>query len=619
MANYGKTEYTEARFVSGFLAGEDLLANAPDNTNLDKHPYHLSIAHFHSKLLYLSLNIHAMPKRTPLSLSDFRQVIDRGAYYVDKTALIRGVVEGAGVQLHCRPRRFGKTLNLSLLRYFFDCRGDHRYLFDGLVVAQDEEMMTLHQGKYPVITLSFKDVKARSYTSAMQAMTTLLYNEWARHTCLENTPEYDSHLAEMASVVKTGEVKAFIFRDAIMKLAYLLHAHHGAPVLLLIDEYDTPLVEAWLKGYYDDMIEFMRPLLGGVFKDNDEVLFKGVLTGILRVAKESLFSGLNNFISEAGLDMSDFSDKFGFTESEVATLLAHRGYNGREMEEVRAWYDGYRYGGIPVYNPWSILNYAFAKEPTLRPYWVNTGGHDLLKRLFFNQQSGIKDKLEALLRGDTIDVYVDEFLTFRGLETTPDAVISLMYFAGYLRVVGEYRRGYRIIRQLSIPNREVKLAYEDTLVAWFNEDLGRTFNDDLLDALIAGDVLTFGEGLARFVLRVASFYDTADNRAEHFYHAFLLGLLARLDTSYHIRSNRESGQGRYDICLIPKDATGKGIVMEIKAVRPHRGENINDRLAEARTQILVNQYDTELVAQGVTDILRLAVAVEGKEVLVEQV
>jgi len=242
-----------------------------------------------------------MPKLTPLGSSDFKGVIEQNMYYVDKTAMVRAVVEGAKVQLYCRPRRFGKTLNLSTLRYFFDCRGEHRHLFDGLAVAQDEEMMTLHQGKYPVITLSFKDVKARSYTSAMQAMTTLLYNEWARHTCLENSPGYDEHLTEMAVVVRTGEVKAFLFRDAIMRLAHLLHAHHDAPVLLLIDEYDTPLVEAWLKGYYDDMIEFMRPLLGGVFKDNDEVLFKGVLTGILRVAKESLFSGLNNFISEAGL------------------------------------------------------------------------------------------------------------------------------------------------------------------------------------------------------------------------------------------------------------------------------------------------------------------------------
>jgi hypothetical protein len=226
--------------------------------------------------------------------------------------------------------------------------------------------------------------------------------------------------------------------------------------------------------------------------------------------------------------------------------------------------------------------------------------------------------LEELLRGGVIDVYVDEFLTFRGLETTPDAVVSLMYFAGYLRVVGDFRRGDRIIRQLSIPNREVKLAYEDTLMAWFNEDLGRSFNDKLLDALTAGDVLTFGEDLAKFVLKVTSFYDTADNRAEHFYHAFLLGLLARLDSAYIIRSNGESGYGRYDICLIPKDASRKGIVMEIKAVRPHRGETLAGRLAEAREQLVAKKYDTELLAHGVADILRLAIAVEGKAVVVEQ-
>ncbi|MEZ4984410.1 MAG: AAA family ATPase [Saprospiraceae bacterium] len=560
-----------------------------------------------------------MPKRTPLGSSDFKGVIEQNMYYVDKTALVRAVVDGAKVQLYCRPRRFGKTLNLSMLRYFFDCGGEYGHLFNGMAVSQDEEMMTLYQGKHPVISLSFKDVKAGNYSAALGSMAKLLYREWQRHPYLSGNTTYDERMTDMNENIRSGNIRLGLFEDAILDLTNLLFTHHNAPVLLLIDEYDTPLVEAWLKGYYDEMIEFMRPLLGGAFKDNDEVLFKGVLTGILRVAKESLFSGLNNFISEAGLEASPFCDKFGFTEAEVKDLLAHRDLNGLQMDEVRDWYDGYRYGNKPVYNPWSILNYAFALEPALKPYWVNTGGHDLLKRLFFDQQAGIKDKLEKLLRGEAIDIYVDEFLTFRGLETTPDAVVSLMYFAGYLRVVGEYRQGDRIIRQLSIPNREVKLAYEDTLMAWFNEDLGRSFNDALLDALLAGDAVTFGERLATFVLQVASFYDTADNRTEHFYHAFLLGLLARLDTRYHIRSNRESGYGRYDICLIPKEPFNKGIVMEIKAVRPHRGESVQSQLAAAREQLLSQQYDTELAAQGVTDILRLAIAVDGKDVVVEEI
>ncbi len=219
---------------------------------------------------------------------------------------------------------------------------------------------------------------------------------------------------------------------AISELAYVLHTHYGTPVVVLIDGYDTPLVEAWLKGYYEDMADFMRPLLSSVFKDNDEVLFKGVLTGILRAAKESMFSGLNNFVSDAGLRPGPFADKFGFTEPEVETMLAHYGLDGPEIDEIKAWYDGYRYGGIPIYNPWSILNYVAEGGQSPSPYWVNTGSLDLLKRLFFDQQAGIKDKMEELLRGDAIEAYVDEFLTFRSLKTNPETVLSLMYFARYL-------------------------------------------------------------------------------------------------------------------------------------------------------------------------------------------
>jgi hypothetical protein len=559
-----------------------------------------------------------MPKRSPLGSSDFKEIIEENMYYVDKTTVMRAVWEGAKVQLHCRPRRFGKTLNLSTLRYFFDCQGDYRHLFEGLAVTQDEEMMQ-HQGKYPIITLSFKDVKASSYASALGGMAKLLYREWQRHPQLTGNPIYDEMMADMNANIRSADIRPALFEDAILELTKLLHAHHGAKVVLLIDEYDSPLIAAWLRGYYEEMVDFMRTLLGGALKDNDDVLFKGVLTGILRVAKESLFSGLNNFVSSAGLEADDFCDKFGFTEQEVMALLAHRRLNGREMDDVRDWYDGYRYGRIPIYNPWSILNYAFAKEPALKPYWVNTGGHDLLKRLFFGKEADVKEQLSTFMRGESLYAQVDEFLTFRGLETNPNAILSLMYFAGYLRAGGQRTERDRIHRELSIPNKEVKLAYEDTLLAWFNEDLSRSFNDALLHALTTGDVLTFGEGLSRFVLQVGSFYDTAEDRTEHFYHAFLLGLLARLDAQYVIRSNGESGFGRYDICLIPKDKSRKGIVMEIKAVRPQRGETLPGRLAEAHTQLLAKQYDTELLAHGVTDILRLAIAVEGKKVIVEEV
>jgi len=558
-----------------------------------------------------------MPKRTPLGSSDFKKIIETGRYYVDKTPMVRAIVEGAEIQLHCRPRRFGKTLNLSTLRYFFDCQGEYRHLFNGLAITADEEMMNLHQGKYPVIELSFKDVKAGNYTSALGSMAKLLYREWQQHPQLSGNPIYDETMADMNENIRSGNIRSGLFEDAILDLSKLLHHHYGAPVVLLIDEYDSPLITAWLQEYYEEMVQFMRTLLGGALKDN-ESLFKGVLTGILRVAKESLFSGLNNFISNAGLKPDPFCDKFGFTEPEVKTMLAHYGLNGREMEEITAWYDGYRYGGIPIYNPWSILNYVADGGQSPSPYWVNTGGHDLLKRLFFGREADVKEQLATLMRGESLYAEVDEFLTFRGLETNPNAILSLMYFAGYLRIGEKETVDLITTYELSIPNREVLLAYRSTLMAWFNEDLGRSFNDKLLDALTTGDVLTFGEDLAKFVLSVTSFYDTADNRAEHFYHAFLLGLLARLDSAYIIRSNGESGYGRYDICLIPRDVARKGIVMEIKAVRPHRGETLAARLAEAREQLVAKKYDTELLAHGVADILRLAIAVEGKEVVVEQ-
>jgi hypothetical protein len=560
-----------------------------------------------------------MRKLSPIGQSDFKKLRESHRYYVDKTAMIRSVWQGGEVQLHCRPRRFGKTLNLSMLRYFFDCEGGYRHLFEGLAVAQDGEMMARHQGKYPVIYLSFKDEKGGDYPSAVRSMAQLLYEEWLRHERLKGIPNYDKRLALMEASIETGEIREDLFRDAIKKLSDLLCQHFDAPVVILIDEYDSPLMHAWLKGYYEEMIEFLRPLLGGALKDNT-CLFKGVLTGILRVANESAFSGLNNLISSAGLEPDGFCDKFGFTQAEVATLLEDYGLNGQDMEVVRDWYDGYRYGGVPIYNPWSILCYvdeAGSAKPS--PYWADIGGHDLLKRLFFGREADIKPSLEKLMRGERFYAHIDEFLTFRGLETNPNAVLSLLYFAGYVRAGERQTIEYLPHHELSVPNREVWLAYRETLLAWFREDLGSTFNDPLLEALTAGDVLSFGEILGDFVLRVFSYYDTGKKQAEHFYHAFLLGLIARLDSRYRIRSNGESGLGRYDICLIPKETAKKGIVMEIKAPGLGRNETIEDCLAAARQQLLAKKYDTELAAADVAAVLRLAIAVDGKEVAVEEV
>lgn len=299
-------------------------------------------------------------------------------------------------------------------------------------------------------------------------------------------------------------------------------------------------------------------------------------------------------------------------------MLRYYDLNGREMEEIRAWYDGYRFGGTVIYNPWSIVSYVDSEDRALRPYWVNTSGNELLKRLFFAKTVDIRPYLEALIGGQKITVELSEHLLFKELENTDTAVLNLLFFAGYLRAENPQPVGDGFQYDLSIPNREVRKAYVDSVSSWLRNDLREDIKEPMLEALLGGDVRTFGEHLSDFVLRVFSFYDADKTKPENFYHAFLLGLLVRLDARYRIRSNVESGFGRYDICLIPRNTAQKGIILELKSPNLRRDETLEQALAEAEQQIFRQKYDTELASLGVTDILRIAIAVSGKEVLVRE-
>lgn len=372
-----------------------------------------------------------MKKDTPIGYSDFRQIIEENRYYVDKTALISAVIKGGLINLLCRPRRFGKSLNLSMLRYFFDNSPSFAGLFEGLMVQQDAEIMQ-HQGKYPVIMLSFKDVRSLQFTDAFHDLCYALYQEWKRHDCLVGTPEYDKILGNMEASLDTESPRSALFVPSIRQLCDLLSKHFAAPVVVLIDEYDTPLQDAWLHGYYDEMASFLRKLLGASLKDNPN-LKRGVLTGILRVSKESMFSDLNNLVASSGVELDEFSDLFGFTAAEVASMLRQNDLHGREMEDILAWYDGYRFGGMAIYNPWSIINYVFSMHQLLPPYWVNTSGNALLKRLFFGKKADIRPYLESLMRGEKITVQLSEHLVFKELEENDMAVLNLLFFSGYLR------------------------------------------------------------------------------------------------------------------------------------------------------------------------------------------
>jgi putative sterol carrier protein len=553
-------------------------------------------------------------KGTPLGSSDFAKIIRENRYYVDKTALVKRVLEGSDIALLCRPRRFGKTLNMQMLRCFFALGENNAHLFEGLEISRDAESMQ-HLGKYPVIYLSLKEVKLNNWNDAYLMIRLLFIQLWEEHTEAFIGTQWEAAYLETLALLKNERTNPVENAIALRKLSQLLHQRHGSPVVILIDEYDTPVHAAWQHQYYDEMVSFLRQMLGAALKDNVH-LKKGVLTGILRVSKESMFSDLNNFIVSTVLDNDVFSDQFGFTEAEVLEMLHYFGLNGREMDQLREWYDGYRFGQHTIYNPWSILNYIFSLDHALKPYWVNTSQDSLLRKLVFHDRSGIRQQLQQLLDGEKLTVELDEHLTFSQLDYEQQSVWTLLAMAGYLKT--EHRQAEDMY-DISITNKEVRKAFKESILDWIRMDLKAYDHHRMLEALMTGKIKDFEWELAEFVLRVFSYHDTERRYTENFYHAFFLGLLASLEHRYHLSSNREAGYGRYDICLTPKNPADWGIVIEIKAPETDTNETIEDALAAAVTQLEYKKYDAALAAAGVNKILRVAIAVQGKVVKVKNV
>ncbi len=550
-------------------------------------------------------------KKSPLGTSNFAELIRDNRFYVDKTALVHHVLDGDKVILLCRPRRFGKSLNMEMLGTFFAKGEDNGHLFEGLAISRDAESMA-HLGRYPVILLALKDVKLNNWSDAYRKIRLLMIHLWDDYRNTFKDTQWEAQYLDTLRMLKEENTSPVDCADTLFTLSKLLYEVHGSEVVLLIDEYDTPVHTAWQHGYYDEMISFLKLMLGSALKGNKH-LKKGVLTGILRVSKESMFSDLNNFISSTVLDTDVYSDQFGFTEAEVAETLRYYGLNGREMEQLHEWYDGYRFGGHTIYNPWSILNYIFSLNHDLKPYWVNTSQDSLLRRLIFGDRAGIKSQVQQLLNGEKIKVQLDEHLTFQTLLSDQRTVWTMLVLAGYLRsenVPGD------LPYEVSIPNKEISYAFYRSIYDWLQVDMGTDTRQRMLEALADGRVKDFEWELADFVLQVFSYHDTGKRYAENFYHAFFLGLLAGLEYRYRLTSNRESGYGRYDICLTPKNPTDRGIVLEIKAPEADTEETLQDALDAAMAQLAQKKYDAALQTAGVSSILRVAIAVQGKAVKV---
>ena len=556
-------------------------------------------------------------KKLPIGISDYKLMISEDYYYVDKTDFIRQIVEeGSLITLLPRPRRFGKTLNLSTLRYFFEKTEGNKFrpLFKGKKIEEWKDF-DKYQGKYPVIMITLKDCKGDTFEETLMQIGIQLQQEFERHRYLS-----DDQLSEINrewfDKIYRLQADSIILQNSLRLLSDLLTAHWGIPPLVLLDEYDTPIHAAFDKGYYDKMIGFMRNLMSTVFKDNTDI-FRGVITGILRVSKESIFSGLNNIAVFSLLDRP-MCTSFGFTQEETDRMLDDYSF-GTHKEEVKQWYDGYLFGGKTVYNPWSVLNFIMYNG-VLAPYWVNTGSDVLLRHLLADGPSQIREGIEALIQGDPLRSVINDKLAFPDLLAETFNIWSFMLFSGYLKAYDPVKTGDDLTEYtLQVPNREVRTVFFTIIRSWINNSPVKNERLELmLRALDENNMPIFRRLLNDFVVNSLSYYDTSGRDPEKVYQAFLLGLLVS-NSAYEVSSNRESGLGRYDILLRPRNLSKRGIIIELKLYDPLYDESVEAILDSALRQIEDKQYAATLRQAGVGEILKMAITFDGKQVYVKTV
>ena len=560
---------------------------------------------------------------------DFGQLIQSNYFYIDKTEFIRQWWEnGDAVTLITRPRRFGKTLNMSMLEYFFSVKyADKGSLFDGLAIWQEESYRQL-QGTYPVISLSFANVKEASFSKARKQMCQIITNLYNRYDFLLDSGLLNENEKEIFRKV-SAEMEDYIAVNSLNALSDYLARYYGKKVIILLDEYDTPMQEAYVSGFLGELVEFIRTLFNATFKTNP-YLERAVMTGITRVSKESIFSDLNNLAVVTSTSEA-YADSFGFTEKEVFAALNEYGMEDKK-EDVKKWYDGFTFGRYrDIYNPWSILNYL--KTGTFSTYWANTSSNSLVGKLIREGNKSIKQDFEKLMQGGTLRLEIDEQIVYNQLNRKKNAIWSLLLASGYLKVeTAEFvQETGQWFYTLALTNREVRIMFEGMVRDWFVE--AEDNYNDFIKALLLNDIKAMNTYMNKVALQTFSYFDAgkrpSGEEPERFYHGFVLGLMVELADRYVLTSNRESGFGRYDIMLEPRkgaggmDANGMdadgmdAIIIEFK-VQDSDEKELSDTVASALEQIGRMQYEAALIQRGIPKehIRKYGFAFRGKEVLI---
>lgn len=547
----------------------------------------------------------------PIGVSDYRKASSE-YYYVDKTLLIRDFLnERPQVSLFTRPRRFGKTLNMDMLRTFFEKTDEDTsvYFRDKKIWACGEEYRR-YQGKYPVIYVTFKDVKCETWEATYDLISKILRNEFERHSELLESERVSTFEKKYLFTILNGDANENDITMSFLNLSRMLHEHHGAAPVIIIDEYDTPIQQGYMRGFYDKVINFMRNLFSGGFKDNSHLSF-GFLTGILRVAKESIFSGLNNLKINSILD-DRYSEYFGFTSDEVWEMAEYYGASGK-YQELCDWYDGYRFGQTDIFNPWSVIGY-FNNECRPIAFWQSTGSNDIISEVLSVATPDIMERLELLMKGKSFVTHIDTGVIYPQLQNNPSSIYSFLLVTGYLKAINyDQSYGGDYMCEVELPNKEISFVYSKEILSRLESVLPRASVIGVQEAIYKMDINELQTKLAKFLMETVSFHDAA---SEAFYHGLVLGLCAMLDDRYRITSNREAGEGRFDIQMFPLNKRLPGILVELKAGKDCTGAQLEELAKTALEQINDRSYSIELMSQGIQSVLKYGIAFSGKKVSV---
>ena len=537
----------------------------------------------------------------PIGSTNYKDVSE-GYYYIDKTLMIKDLLdERVNIALFTRPRRFGKTLNMDMLRTFFEKTSeDTSVFFQNKKIWQQGAKYTRHQGQYPVIFLSFKDAKQDNWQDMYEEIKETIKDEYYRHIELQDSSAIKDK--DYFTRVLRGEVTRAELARSILRLSDMLRQHYHKEVILIIDEYDTPIQSGHIKNFYDDVINFMRNLLSAALKDNRN-LACGFLTGILRVAKESIFSGLNNVRIYSVLDRK-FSRYFGFTDGEVAEMASYYGVT-EKLAEIKEWYDGYRFGDVEIYNPWSVLNY-FDNDCIATPYWVNTSSNSVINEILDNINEETYRKLQGIVCQEDVSSIVEANIIYPEIGDKPENIFGFLLMAGYLKAVDKSITPFGSTEcRLCIPNKELRSVYYKEIIGHLSDAISLNVAGEISKALMSKDGFALKTSLNRFLLETISFQDTLN---ENYYHGLMLGISMMFYEKYRLYSNRESGMGRFDIALEPKEAGNlPGLIIELKAAKSAQ-EDLQELAAKALAQIEEKRYDTEMKMKGVATIYKYGIA-----------